>query len=283
VRSVPGRGEAPRSVSPTWWIVGSREIRDLWVGGKALSMLLIYTVLLGVYAYLFASNSELQLLPLKQMVLEIVKAAILVGAFICLIVGADSVSGERERATLEGLLLTPTSRRELVVGKFLAALSLWPAALAIAIPYWVVLSKGDPSLWQALRWGPLMGTLLAPTFAGLGMLVSLWCNSNKTSMLVSVALYLVLVLPAEYSGLATVTVSAQATDRSNLFQLANPMGASDRLLHDVIMGNAPAHQVWLWMTTPVLFPIIVLTVLFLFASPTLRLESGGKWLRARPT
>lgn len=271
-----------RTASATWRIVTSRELRDLWLGGKGLSLVLIYTVLLGVYAYLFASNSELQLLPLKQMVLEIVKAAIFVGLFICLIIGADSVSGERERATLEGLLLTPTSRRQIVAGKFLSAVSPWPVALIVALPYWIVLSKGDPALGQALRWGPLMGTLLAPAFAGLGMLVSLWCNSNKTSMLVSVALYLVFVLPAEYSGLATVTVSAQATERSNLFQLANPVGASDRLLHEVIMGNAPAHQVWAWMTTPVLFPIIVLAALFLLAGPHLRLDPGMKRLRPRP-
>ena len=203
------RREAPQNGSPTWWIVCARELRDLWVGGKALSMILIYTLLLGIYAYLFASNSELQLLPLKQMVLEIVKAAIFVGLFVCLIVGADSFSGERERYTLEGLLLTPTSRRQIVVGKFLAALSPWPVALAVAIPYWVVLSKGDASLGQALLWGPLVGTLLAPAFAGLGMLVSVWCNSNKTSMLVSVGLYLVLILPSQYSGLATVTVSTR--------------------------------------------------------------------------
>ena len=271
-----------RSASATWRIVASRELRDLWLGGKGLTLVLIYTVLLGIYAYLFASNSELQLLPLKQMVLEIVKAAIFVGLFLCLIVGADSVSGERERATLEGLLLTPTSRREIVVGKFLSACSLWPLALAVAIPYWVVLSKSDPALGQALRWGPLMGTLLAPAFAGLGMLVSLWCTSNKTSMVVSVALYLLLVLPAEYSGLATVTVSAQATERSNLFQLVNPMGANSRLLHDVIMGNAPAQQVWPWLATPILFAIVVLAVLFFFAGPGLRLEPGVKRLRPRP-
>jgi hypothetical protein len=102
-------------------------------------------------------------------------------------------------------------------------------------------------------------------------------------MLVSTALYLLMILPAEYSGLATVSVSAQAAARSNVFQLANPMGASDRLLHDVIMGNASAHQVWLWVTTPVVFPIVVLSVLFLYAGPGLRLEAGAKALRARTT
>lgn len=271
-----------RTVSPVWRIVLWRELRDQWVGGKALAMILIYTILLGIYAYLFASNSELQLLPLKQMVLEIVKAAVFVGLFICLIVGADSVSGERERATLEGLLLTPTSRRQILVGKFLAAVSPWPVALAVAIPYWVVLSKGDEALRHALLWGPVMGTLLAPAFAGVGMLVSVWCNTNKTSMLVSIGVYLLLILPSQYSGLATVTVSAQATESSNLFQLLNPLGAANRLLNDSITQNAPADHLWLWTMTPLLFPILVLAVLFVYVGPGLQLEGGVRRLRTRP-
>ena len=270
-----------------WRIVCWRELRDQWVGGKALAMILIYTILLGIYAYLFASNSELQLLPVKQTVLEIVKAAVFVGLFICLIVGADSVSGERERATLEGLLLTPTSRRQIVVGKFLSAVSPWPVALAVAIPYWVVLAKGDAALGHALVWGPILGTLLAPAFAGIGMLVSVWCNTNKTSMLVSIGVYLLLILPSEYSGFAqnaaSVTVSAQATDQSNLFQLVNPLGAANRLFHDSITLDVPSGQLWLWATSPLLFPLIVLAVLFTYVGPGLQLEGGLRRLRTRPT
>lgn len=269
--------------APTWRIVCARELRDHWIGGKALAMILIYAILLGIYAYLFASNSELQLLPVNQVVLEIVKAAVFVGLFICLVIGADSVSGERERATLEGLLLTPTSRRQLLVGKFLSALSPWPVALAVAIPYWVVLSKGEPPLHPALLWGPVMGTLLAPAFAGIGMLVSVWCNSNKSSMMVSIGLYLLLILPSQYSGLATSAASQQGTDLSDLLQLINPLGAANRLLYDSIVGNAPPDQLWLWVTTPALFPIIVLAALFLYAGPGLHLNGGVRRLRARPT
>jgi len=276
------RSPAPRA-APVWRIVFWRELRDHWVGGKALVMILIYTLLLGIYAYLFASNSELQLLPLKEVVLEIVKAAVFVGLFICLIVGADTVSGERERATLEGLLLTPTSRRQIILGKFLSALSLWPATLMIAIPYWVVLSKGDPVLRAALLWGPVVGTLLAPAFAGIGMLASIWSNSNKPSMLVSIGLYLLMILPSEYSGLATTTVGAQSTGLSDLFQLVNPLGASSRLLHESIMADAPASQLWLWMTSPILLPAVVLAVLFVYAGPSLQLEVGMRRLRVRPT
>ena len=278
------RLEPTGAASPTWWIVFSRELQDLWIGGKALYLILIYAVLLGIYSYLFASNSELNLLPLKQMVLEIVKAAIAVGLFICLIIGADSFSGERERATLEGLLLTPTSRRQIALGKFLAAVSPWPVAVAIAVPYWIVLSKGDAALVPALLWGPVLGSLLAPAFAGVGMLVSVWCNSNKTSMLVSLALYLLLIFPAEFSALAqTGPLSSQTASRSDVLQWVNPIAASGRFLHDTIMGNSTVHQLWLWVTTPVLFPVVVLGVLFAFAGPKLRLEAGTGRLWRTPT
>ena len=94
------------SALPTWWLVFTRELADLWIGGKALNLILIYGVLLGVITYVMATNSELSLIPPKEMVYETLKNAMAVSLFIGLIIGADSLSGERERATLEGLLLT---------------------------------------------------------------------------------------------------------------------------------------------------------------------------------
>jgi ABC-2 type transport system permease protein len=277
------------SASPTWWVVFWRELRDLWIGGKALYLILIYIILLGIYAFLFASNAEVKLLPLQEMVCEIVKASIAVGLFICLIIGADSVSGERERATLEGLLLTPTSRRQIVVGKFFAAFSAWPVALATAIPYWVVLSKGDPILWQALLWGPLLGTLLALALAGLGMLVSIWSNTNKTSMLVSISCYFLLLFPAEIMGRPPqAQLSTEQLFRAELVDWLNPMAATSRFLFKVLVNKLPAVELWFWHTMPVLFTALVLVLLFGYASPGLRLESGtgrkirtywGRWQR----
>ena len=257
----------------TWWIVFTRELRDQWIGGKALYLILIYTVLLGIYAYLFASNEELQLLPLKVMVLEIVKASVAVGMFICLIIAAESFSGERERRTLEPLLLTPTSRRQLVFGKFLAALTPWPLALAIGIPYWVALSKGEPVLGQALLWGPLMGTLLAPAVAALGMLVSVRCNANTPSLLVSLGLYLLLILPAELLG------PPARTPRGDVLQWVDPMAASSRLLEESLVRNAPAHDLLIWLAIPVLFAVAVPLVLFVVAGRDVRLQAGTGALR----
>lgn len=279
---------AQRSASPTWRVVLSRELRDLWIGGKALHLILIYSVLLGIYSYLLASNAEVNLLPLKEMVLEMVKASIAVSLFISLIIGADSVSGERDRATLEGILLTPASRRQIVGGKLLAAISPWPVALAITIPFWMVMSKGDVVFWQALLWGTLLGTLLAPALAALGMLVSICSNTNKTSMMVSLCLYLLLLLPTEMmAGPAKVQRTAAQWIRAEFLDWINPMAASSRFLFKTMVNELPPAGLWYWFTMPVLFTVVIFLLLFGYASPRLRLEAetAGKfrsyWGRCR--
>ena len=40
--------QSGRGGAPAWWIVCSREMHDLWMGGKELTLNLFYTVLLGL-------------------------------------------------------------------------------------------------------------------------------------------------------------------------------------------------------------------------------------------
>lgn len=262
------RVELSHSGLPTWWVVFTRELTDLWVGGRALYLILIYSIVLGIIAYVLASSSELSLIPPKEMVFETLKDVIAIAAIISLIIGADSISGERERATLEALLLTPTSRRQIVVGKFLAAVSPWPVALAITVPYWSVLSQGDEVFGPAVLWSAIMGSLLAAALAGLGMLASIWSNSNKTSFFVSLGIYVLLLIPSKLPG------TAQTGATGEFLQWVNPTAATDHFLAKILVNNRTLDEFWPWLTTPVVFPILVLGLLFLYASPNLRLETG---------
>jgi len=273
------RVESSGSASPTWWLVFRKELRDLWIGGRALHLTLIYTIVLGIYSYVMASDSVLSLIPPKEMVFELLKAAIVASVFVGVVIGADSLSGERERATLEGLLLTPTSRRQIVVGKFLAAVSPWPVALAITIPYMKVLSQGDEVFGQAVLWGGVLGSGLTPAFTALGMFVGFWCNSNKTSMFVSLCLYLLLLLPTQLSA------HAQAGAMGLFFQWVNPLGAPRVFLASILVNNWTLARAWSWLLSPVLFAVLTFGLLFWYASPGLRLEAGKasrfRWSRAR--
>lgn len=266
-----GRGE--KRGAPVWWLVFRRELSELWIGGRALNLLILFSVLMSITAYLLANNSELSLFSTRNTLFLALQAAITFGLFIGLVIAAESISGERERATLEGLLLTPTSRRQLVAGKFLAALSPWFAALIVAIPYLAILSRGDAALWQALFWGALVGTLVAVTFTGIGMLASIWSNSNRTSLFVSMLVFLLSLLPSQLPG------EAMASILGALIQVANPLESARQFMQKTVSEGLPLDQVWSHLAAPAILAAIVLTVLFVVAAPRLRRQAGKVRIR----
>ena len=254
--------------SPTWWLVFTRELSQLWIGGRALNLSLMYTVLVSLYAYGMANDSVLSLIPPQEMVYEMLKAAMAASVFVGLIMGADSLSGERDRATLESLLLTPTSRRQIVVGKFLAAMSPWPVALAISVPYWKLLSQQTDVMAPALFWGSIFGTLGATAFTALGMLVSFWSNTNRASMFMSLGLYLLFLLPTQLPG------RAQTGGVGLFFQWINPLQAPHMFLARTLVNNRRIDESLEWFTTPVAFGVLMPVLLLWYAGPGLRLEAG---------
>jgi ABC-type Na+ efflux pump permease subunit len=104
------------------------------------------------------------------------------------VVGADSFVGERERKTLEGLLYTPISDRELFLGKVLAAVI---PAIALSwltyLVYIIIVNVASYGLfgriWFPLpMWWPMM-FWLTPAFALLGISATVLISSRvKTFM-----------------------------------------------------------------------------------------------------
>jgi ABC-2 type transport system permease protein len=253
---------------PAWWLVFIRELTELWIGGKGLSLMLIYSIVLGGMVYVFSSNSELSLIPPKESVYEMLKNAMAISLFMGLIIGADALSGERDRATLESLLLTPANRRQIVIGKFLAGLSQWPAAFLIAIPFMNILSQGDEILSPAIFWGAVTGTLLVVAYTGVGMLVSFWSSSNKTSYFVSLGIYIFFLVPAQLPGRAQTGATGQ------FLQWVNPLAAVNHFLSKHLVNYEPFSLFWSWLISPAVFALLAFVLLFLYAGPGLRLEAG---------
>ncbi len=263
-----GQAELSSSIVPAWWIVLSRELADLWIGGKALYLILAFSILLGIQTFVLATNFELSLFTPKEMVFEVLKSAIQVSLLIGLIIGSDSISGERERATLEGLLLTPAGRRQIILGKFLGALSAWPVALAITIPYMSLLSQGNSVFGRAVVWGVLVGSMLVPAFTALGMLVSFWCNSNKTSFFVSLGIFLIFIMLGQVLG------PTQTGIVGGFLKWLNPLPAGLDFLSKLLVTNKTFGDVWNSLESPFVFAILILGLLFLYFGPGLSLEAG---------
>jgi ABC-2 type transport system permease protein len=101
----------------------------------------------------------------EQMWVVIVSAHLLAPLFLMVpfmvasVIAADSFAGERERKTLEALLYTPTTDRELMVAKTLAS---WVPAVVVAVLGFVLYA-----LVANLAAWPIMGRVFFPNLAWL--------------------------------------------------------------------------------------------------------------------
>ncbi len=99
------------------------------------------------------------------------------------VLAADSFAGEKERKTLEALLYTPTTDRELFTAKLLGA---WTAAVVVALLSFVVYAvMANAAGWQSIghiffpNWMWIALVLwVTPAVAGLGLVVMVFASAR---------------------------------------------------------------------------------------------------------
>ncbi len=226
-------------------------------------------MLLSVTSYLVASNQALNFLEQRESVNLTLQMAVAVGGLMVLLIAGDGVSGERERETLESLLLTPAPSRSLVLGKAAAALSLWLASFVVTAVYVVFLARGVGIVADALVSGFLVGTLLSVFLAGFGLFISVLSSSNRFSL--SVALFALLALFAP-SQLPTSAQNGWAGDALLHF---DPFTAGLQYLSKVIVDAHGLGSDLLWLVGPAIAAAAAWVALWV-ASGRLRLTPGRR-------
>ena len=269
----PEVGTSPDVVATTerrrgWLVVAEQESRDLWTSGRGLILLLLFSILLSAVTYLTSTNQALNFLEQRESVNLVLQLAVAVGVLVTLVVSADGISGERERGTLESLLVTPVSRRAIIAGKLIAALTMWFATFIVTIPYVWVLARGVGILGQALALGLFVGTLVAVGLGSVGLLISGVCNSNKTSIAASLFLLLILFAPTQLpSGLP----------QGWFFEVllrANPVASALAYISSMLVEGHSWTEDLSYLITPLLTALIAGGAL-VFAGPRLlRLTPG---------
>ena len=256
-----------RRAKRPWAIVGGWELRDLWLGGRGLLLGLAFSLLLSVLTYLTATNTALNFLEQREAVNLTLQVAVAVGALLTLVAAADCVSGERERSTLEALLLTPISRLHVMLGKLGGAFSLWLAAFAITIPYVWFLGRGIGIVGYALLAGAVVGTLLAVFLTSLGGLISAFAGSNRVSLSLSLFVLLALFAPTQFP------TSAQQGWFGEFLLRANPLTAGEHYVGKIVVDGRPWSADVSWLVSPAIAAGV-------FAA--LALAVGGRFLRLNP-
>lgn len=259
----------PSHGSPPWAIVAENELRTLWLSGRGLPLMFGYCLLLSATTYLVATNQALNFLEQRESVSLTLQVAVAVGALVVLLATADAISGERERGTLESLLLTPAARPALVVGKGLAGLSLWLAALLLALPYLWYLGHGVGVVTVAVLGGAAVGTLLALFLAGSGLLVSVLARSNRVALAVVLFSLLALFVPTQ------MPTSAQQGWLGDLLLRVDPITAGLHYLGGLVIDARPPTRDLGWLIGPVA-GAVVMPALALFAGRRIALLPGNQ-------
>ena len=145
-------------------------------------------------------------------VLEVFLAPLylLVPLLVATVIAADSFAGERDRRTLEALLHTATTDRELLTAKFLAA---WLPAMTVSLAGFVVYSVlanvlAYPALGRVFfptaTW-LLLALWVTPPLAGLGMALMVIASSRVKSLQAAHQIGSLVVLPVLVLLVAQVT------------------------------------------------------------------------------
>src|SRR6185437_5062127 len=177
-----------------------------------------------------------------------------VGVLLTMVIGADAISGERERGTLETLLLTPPPRWQIAVGKLLAALSL---------------GRGVSIVGSAVLLDGLVGTLLAIGLAGLGLVVSGLSGSNRVSLSVSLFVLLALFAPTQ------LPAGARQGWLGDLLVRLNPVASGLQYVGGVLVDGHRWTRDLSYLISPALLALLAVIVLLSGADRLLRLQRGG--------
>ena len=266
--AVTVRGEKtmapPAAPSAGWIVVAGQELRDIWLTARGPMIVIASSVLLSLLTYLAAANRELNVVDQRDTVNLVAQIALVVGVVAALLFSADSISGERERETLESLLLTPVPRRQIGLGKLVAALSIWPVMILIAVPYIWALRAGTGLFADAILGGLLVGTLLVVAFGSMGLVVSIFSGSNRISLAVTFFIFILLLVPTQ------LPLSGWFGD---LIVKVNPMTSGSTFLHRVIVKEDGWSGNLHLLISP-LVAVLIASALAFIAAGRLRLQGS---------
>jgi ABC-2 type transport system permease protein len=226
-----------------------------------------FSILLSAMTYLAATNRAMNFLEQREAVNLTLQVALSVGVLLTLLISADAISGERERGTLEALLLAPVSRRAIVVGKLVAAMTLWIACLLVTLPYLWVLGRGVAVAGPAAALAFGVGTLVALGLGGLGLLISAGTNSNKTSLAISLLVLLILFAPTQIPALPKTGIGV-------LLVRVNPIGSALHYISEVLVNHRSWTHDLSYLASPAILVAVTAAVLLVAGPSIIKLNAG---------
>jgi ABC-type transport system involved in multi-copper enzyme maturation permease subunit len=208
-----------------------RETQEDFLSARGAFFLVVATLVLSAFAVLLVSNTELSLLDNAEAVYMMSGIIVALGALIAVIRGSEGFAGERERETLEPLLLAPITGHQIASAKLLGILFSWGTLYILAVPYlWAVGSTGQ-NLLPALRYLFITGTLTVVIFGGLALILSVKMRTFRGGLSVSLTILLLLGSPVVLGS------SLRQSMVGRMLDMINPLAGALNTLDSVIIDS----------------------------------------------
>lgn len=238
-------------MSPAF-LIARKEAGELLLSLRGLAWLLAATSALSVFGLLLVSNTELSLLDNAQVIYDMAGIVTALGSLLALVVGLDTVAGERERGSLISLLLTPAVRDALLAGKLGGIAVAWAAMYALALPYlWAVGSTGQ-NLWQAMAVLALLGSPVVLGFGFFGMGLGARLSSARAGLLTGLIALVVSASPL----LLGPSLRQSAVGRA--FDTVNPFSAAVNAYDAVIIDSRSILSQWAHIAVAAVWLVLAL-------------------------
>ena len=139
-------------------------------------------------------------------------------SLLAILLAFDMIAGEKERGTLKAVLANRVPRDSIILGKFLGGFAvLWVTFLIGFLLLYLVLSLFNGQFLSGMTLPRVLfilgcSTLFLAGFFGIGLMVSTFCYSTRTAIVVLLVVWVVmqLVIPKAGEMIATVVVPVRS-------------------------------------------------------------------------
>jgi ABC-2 type transport system permease protein len=170
-----------------------REMGAFFTSGVAYVFLAVFYVFSGYYFYNDVIQSGFtDASPLFKNMFRIV-------LFLIPILTMRLLSEEKKNRTDQGLLTAPIGLSEIVVGKYLAALTIYIIAESIIFVYAIILGYLGDVVWATLLGNYFAMLLLGAAFIAVGLFISSLTENQMTAAVFSMAVLFVCYLSSSFT------------------------------------------------------------------------------------
>jgi ABC-2 type transport system permease protein len=189
--------------------ITAKELRGYFASPIAYAVVGIFALAFGFFFYTFLRLFAMQSLRMAQagmgpsaininqmMIRPLIMQISIIALFVLPIVTMRTYAEEKRSGTIELLLTSPVTDFQIIMGKFLGALSLYALMLLVTVPSIAILFwYGNPD-WKPVVTAYLGLLLLGASFIAFGLLISSTTRNQIVAAILTFFLFLMLLVVA---------------------------------------------------------------------------------------